>query len=36
LLSDKGYVMENGRIVLEGKGKELLESEYVRKAYLGI
>jgi branched-chain amino acid transport system ATP-binding protein len=36
LLSDKGYVMENGKIVLEGKGKELLESEYVRKAYLGI
>ena len=36
LLSDKGYVIENGRIVLEGEGKELLESEYVRKAYLGI
>ena len=36
LLSDQGYVMENGKIVLEGKGKELLESEYVRKAYLGI
>ena len=36
LLSDKGYVMENGKIVLEGEGKELLESEYVRKAYLGI
>jgi branched-chain amino acid transport system ATP-binding protein len=36
LLSDKGYVMENGKIVLEGKGKELLENEYVKKAYLGI
>ena len=36
LLSDKGYVMENGRIVLEGRGKDLLENEYVRKAYLGI
>ncbi len=35
-LSDKGYVMENGKMVLEGKGKELLENEYVRKAYLGI
>ncbi len=36
LLSDNGYVMENGRIVLEGRGKELLENEYVRKAYLVI
>jgi branched-chain amino acid transport system ATP-binding protein len=36
LLSDQGYVMENGRIVLEGTGKELLESDHVRRAYLGI
>jgi branched-chain amino acid transport system ATP-binding protein len=36
LLSDNGYVMENGKIVLEGRGKELLQNEYVRKAYLGI
>jgi len=35
-LSDKGYVMENGRMVLEGGGKELLENDYVKKAYLGI
>jgi branched-chain amino acid transport system ATP-binding protein len=36
LLSDKGYVLENGKIVLEGRGKELLGNEYVKKAYLGI
>jgi branched-chain amino acid transport system ATP-binding protein len=35
-LSDKVYVMENGRMVLEGGGKELLENDYVKKAYLGI
>ena len=35
-LSDKGYVIENGKIVLEGKGKELLENDYIKKAYLGI
>ena len=36
LLSDNGYVMENGKIVLEGRGKELLENEHIKKAYLGI
>lgn len=34
-LSNRGYVLENGRIVLEGKGEELLNNEQVRKAYLG-
>ena len=33
---DRGYVMESGRIVLEGTGRELQESERVREAYLGI
>ena len=35
-LSDRGYVLEKGRIILEGKGSELLEHEYVKSAYLGI
>jgi branched-chain amino acid transport system ATP-binding protein len=35
-LCDRGYVLENGRIVLEGGGKELLNDPYVKKAYLGI
>ena len=34
-ISDRAYVLENGAIVLSGTGKELSESEMVRKAYLG-
>jgi branched-chain amino acid transport system ATP-binding protein len=34
-LSNRGYVLENGSITLEGKGEELLNNEQVRKAYLG-
>lgn len=35
-LADRAYVLENGRIVLEGKGKEVLENKYIKTAYLGI
>ena len=35
-IADRAYVLETGRIVLEGSGKELLGSEHVRKAYLGL
>ncbi|MCD6472593.1 ABC transporter ATP-binding protein [Candidatus Aerophobetes bacterium] len=31
----RGYIIENGRIVLEGEGETLLNNDYVRKAYLG-
>jgi branched-chain amino acid transport system ATP-binding protein len=34
-IADYGYVMETGKIVLEGKGSELLADENVKKAYLG-
>lgn len=34
-LCDKAYVIENGAIKLQGTGKELLNSEEVKKAYLG-
>ena len=34
-LSNRGYVLENGRVVLQGKGEELLGNEEIRKAYLG-
>lgn len=34
-IADRGYVLETGRIVLEGTGKELLTSDEVQKAYLG-
>ncbi|HOW53034.1 MAG TPA: ABC transporter ATP-binding protein [Syntrophorhabdaceae bacterium] len=35
-LANRGYVLENGKIVLEGAGNELLGNEHVRCAYLGI
>ena len=35
-IADYGYVLETGRIVLEGAGKELLNNEDVIKSYLGI
>jgi len=35
-LSGRGYVLENGRIALEGSGAELLGNEHVRRAYLGM
>ena len=34
-LADRAYVLETGRITLEGPAKELLTNEKVRKAYLG-
>jgi len=34
-IADRGYVLENGRVVLEGSGEALLGNEEVRKAYLG-
>jgi len=35
-LSGRTYVLENGKIVLEGESEELLQDENIRKAYLGI
>ncbi len=34
-IADRGYVLETGRVVLTGEGKELMENDSVRKAYLG-
>jgi len=34
-IADYGYVLETGRITLQGKGRELLSDDRVRKAYLG-
>jgi branched-chain amino acid transport system ATP-binding protein len=34
-VSQRGYVLERGVVVLEGKAKELLASEHVKRAYLG-
>jgi branched-chain amino acid transport system ATP-binding protein len=35
-LSHRSYVLENGRIVLQGSGGEILKNEHLRKAYLGL
>ena len=35
-MCNRAYVLENGRVVLEGTGQELLANEHVREAYLGI
>jgi len=35
-LADRGYVLESGRIVLEGRGADLAEHPKVKRAYLGL
>lgn len=35
-MADRAYILEVGRITKEGKGKELLADDHIRKAYLGI
>lgn len=35
-LADRGYILQTGRVTGEGKGKELLENDMIRKAILGI
>jgi branched-chain amino acid transport system ATP-binding protein len=35
-LCHRAYVLENGRIILQGSGKELLSDPHIKEAYLGI
>jgi branched-chain amino acid transport system ATP-binding protein len=35
-IADGAYVLENGRIVLEGKSSDLLQNDHIKKAYLGL
>jgi len=35
-MASRGYVLENGRIVLQGESKVLLGDEYIKEAYLGV
>ena len=35
-LADKGYVIQSGNVILEGAGKDLLDNEMIRQAYLGL
>jgi branched-chain amino acid transport system ATP-binding protein len=35
-LATRAYVLENGRVVLSGPGRELLDNPHVQRAYLGM
>jgi len=35
-LADQAYVLENGRIVMQGSGQDLLHDDRVRQAYMGL
>ncbi len=35
-IANRAYVLENGRIVSEGKSRELLQNDHIKKAYLGL
>jgi branched-chain amino acid transport system ATP-binding protein len=35
-LADRGYILQTGRVVAEGTGRELLDSDLIRSAFLGI
>jgi branched-chain amino acid transport system ATP-binding protein len=35
-LCDRAYVLENGRVVLQGTGQELMANGHVKEAYLGL
>ena len=34
-LAERAYVLESGRVTLSGTGRELMESDSIKKAYLG-
>jgi branched-chain amino acid transport system ATP-binding protein len=35
-IADRGYVLEEGKIIIEGKGRELLTNDHIKEVYLGI
>jgi branched-chain amino acid transport system ATP-binding protein len=35
-MADEGFILENGRITMHGKGQELLVNEHIKTAYLGL
>lgn len=35
-MSDRGYVMEHGRVAMEGKAKDLMDDPHIKTAYLGL
>jgi branched-chain amino acid transport system ATP-binding protein len=35
-IADRGYVLEKGKIIIEGKGRELLSNDHIKEVYLDI
>jgi branched-chain amino acid transport system ATP-binding protein len=35
-IADRGYVLEKGKIIIEGAGRELLSNDHIKEVYLGI
>jgi len=35
-IGDRGYVLENGEVVMSGPSSELIDSDRIRQAYLGL
>jgi branched-chain amino acid transport system ATP-binding protein len=35
-IADRAYVLENGRVVMQGTGQALLNDQHVKTAYLGL
>jgi len=35
-IADRGYVLEEGKIILEGEGRELLSNSHIKEVYLGL
>ena len=35
-IADRGYVLEEGKIIIDGQGRELLSNDHIKEVYLGI
>jgi branched-chain amino acid transport system ATP-binding protein len=35
-IANRGYVLEEGKIIIEGEGRELLSNNHIKEVYLGI
>ena len=35
-IADRGYVLEEGKIIIEGEGRELLSNDHIKEVYLGV
>jgi branched-chain amino acid transport system ATP-binding protein len=35
-IADRAYVLEEGKIIIEGEGRELLSNDHIKEVYLGL